>query len=67
MFSKQFASKYEIGEVVGRDHFGYTCSAIVNIVSLRDMKVVVNVIPKAKVSSLPFCLILKAMKCICIL
>ncbi|KAH0655619.1 hypothetical protein KY285_030501 [Solanum tuberosum] len=47
-FSKQFASKYEIGEEMGRGHFGYTCSAIVKIGELKGQKVVVKVIPKAK-------------------
>ncbi|KAG5631983.1 hypothetical protein H5410_003700 [Solanum commersonii] len=47
-FSKQFASKYEIGEEMGRGHFGYTCFAIVKIGELKGQKVVVKVIPKAK-------------------
>ena len=25
-FSKQFINRYEVGEEVGRGHFGYTCS-----------------------------------------
>ncbi|KAG5573171.1 hypothetical protein H5410_062937 [Solanum commersonii] len=41
-FSKQFASKYEIGEEMGRGHFGYTCSAIVKIGELKGQKVVVK-------------------------
>jgi len=66
-FSKQFASKYEIGEEVGRGHFGYTCSAIVKKGELKGQKVAVKVIPKAKVSSSPLCLVLNALKCVCIL
>uniref|UniRef100_M1DRH6 Protein kinase domain-containing protein n=1 Tax=Solanum tuberosum TaxID=4113 RepID=M1DRH6_SOLTU len=41
-FSKQFASEYEIGEEMGRGHFGYTCSAIVKIGELKGQKVVVK-------------------------
>ena len=26
-FSKHFGNKYELGEEVGRGHFGYTCKA----------------------------------------
>ncbi|KAK4340257.1 hypothetical protein RND71_041719 [Anisodus tanguticus] len=47
-FSKQFTSKYEIGEEVGRGHFGYTCSAIVKKGELKGQQVAVKVIPKAK-------------------
>ncbi|KAH0657981.1 hypothetical protein KY289_026729 [Solanum tuberosum] len=47
-FSKQFVSKYEIGEEVGRGHFGYTCSTIVKKGELKGQKVVVKVVPKAK-------------------
>ncbi|KAL3350607.1 hypothetical protein AABB24_023171 [Solanum stoloniferum] len=50
-FSKQFASKYEIGEEVGRGHFGYTCSAIVKKGELKGQKVAVKVIPKAKMTT----------------
>ncbi|KAH0652715.1 hypothetical protein KY289_030393 [Solanum tuberosum] len=41
-------TKYEIGEEVGRGHFGYTCSAIVKKGELKGQKVVRKVIPKAK-------------------
>ncbi|WMV58397.1 hypothetical protein MTR67_051782 [Solanum verrucosum] len=47
---KQFVSKYEIGEEVDRGHYGYTCSAIVKKGDPKGQKVVVKVIPKAKVS-----------------
>lgn len=50
-FSKQFMSKYDIGEEVGRGHFGYTCSAIVKKGELKGQKVAVKVIPKAKMTT----------------
>ena len=55
-FLKQFFSKYELGEEVGRGHFGYTCSAKVKKGELKGEEVAVKVIPKAKVSVLS-CLI----------
>lgn len=48
-FLKQFFSKYEIGEVVGRGHFGYTCSAVAKKGELKGQEVAVKVIPKEKV------------------
>lgn len=48
-YSKQFTSKYEIGEEVGRGHFGYTCSAVAKNGHLKGQKVAVKVIPKDKV------------------
>ena len=48
--SKKFASKFEIGEVVGRGHFGYTCSAIAKKGDLKAHKLAVKIIPKSKVS-----------------
>lgn len=55
-FSKQFTSKYEVGDEVGRGHFGYTCSAVAKKGDLKGQQVAVKVIPKAKVSliSLPY-------------
>lgn len=53
-FSKQFKSKYEVGDEVGRGHFGYTCSAIAKKGELKGQQVAVKVIPKAKVT--PFSL-----------
>lgn len=49
-FSKQFTSRYEIGEEVGRGHFGYTCSATGKKGELKGQRVAVKVIPKSKVS-----------------
>lgn len=49
-FSKQFLVHYELGEEVGRGHFGYTCSAIGKKGSLKGLDVAVKVIPKSKVS-----------------
>lgn len=51
-FSKQFTSQYEVGEEVGRGHFGYTCSAKFKKGELKGQQVAVKVIPKAKVLSL---------------
>ncbi|XP_038980672.1 CDPK-related kinase 7-like isoform X1 [Phoenix dactylifera] len=47
-FSKQFFLKYELGEEVGRGHFGYTCSARVKKGELKGQEVAVKVIPKTK-------------------
>lgn len=48
-FSKHFGAHYELGEEVGRGHFGYTCSATAKKGSLKGMDVAVKVIPKSKV------------------
>lgn len=48
-FSKGLASKYEIGEEVGRGHFGYTCTAKSKKGDNKEQQVAVKVIPKAKV------------------
>lgn len=48
-FSKQFLYHYELGEEVGRGHFGYTCSAKAKKGSLKGQDVAVKVIPKSKV------------------
>jgi len=50
-FSKEFTSRLEVGEEVGRGHFGYTCSARFKKGELKGQQVAVKVIPKAKVSS----------------
>ncbi|KAK1277026.1 CDPK-related kinase 5 [Acorus gramineus] len=50
-FSKNFESKYELGEEVGRGHFGYTCSARSKKGELKGMQVAVKVIPKAKMTT----------------
>jgi serine/threonine protein kinase len=49
-FSKSFASKYELGDEVGRGHFGYTCAAKFKKGDNKGQQVAVKVIPKAKVS-----------------
>ena len=48
-FSKQFFSKYELAEEVGRGHFGYTCSAKAKKGEMKGEEVAVKVIPKDKV------------------
>lgn len=48
-FSKKFYDKYELGEEVGRGHFGYTCRAKFKKGELKGQEVAVKVIPKAKV------------------
>ncbi|GLT39035.1 hypothetical protein SLA2020_132430 [Shorea laevis] len=50
-FSKHFGSKYELGEEVGRGHFGYTCSAKFKKGELKGQQVAVKVIPKAKMTT----------------
>lgn len=47
--SKKFASRFQVGEEVGRGHFGYTCSAIGKKGELKGQKVAVKIIPKSKV------------------
>lgn len=48
-FSKHFGAHYELGEEVGRGHFGYTSSAKAKKGSLKGQEVAVKVIPKSKV------------------
>lgn len=48
-FSKNFGNKYELGEEIGRGHFGYTCKAKFKKGELKGQDVAVKVIPKAKV------------------
>ena len=48
-YSKQFVAHYELGEEVGRAHFGFTCSAKAKKGSLKGQDVAVKVIPKSKV------------------
>ncbi|KAK4769182.1 hypothetical protein SAY86_027332 [Trapa natans] len=50
-FSKQFTSHYELGDEVGRGHFGYTCSAKAKKGSLKGQEVAVKVIPKPKMTT----------------
>lgn len=48
-FSKNFGNKYEMGEEVGRGHFGYTCKAKFKKGEVKGQEVAVKVIPKSKV------------------
>ncbi|AET04065.2 putative protein kinase CAMK-CDPK family [Medicago truncatula] len=53
-FSKHFGSKYQLGEEVGRGHFGYTCSAIVKVNykgEIKGHRVAVKVIQKVKMTT----------------
>ncbi|KAJ7944403.1 CDPK-related kinase [Quillaja saponaria] len=50
-FSKHFGSKYELGDEVGRGHFGYTCAANSKKGELKGKQVAVKVIPKAKMTT----------------
>ncbi|KAK8710386.1 hypothetical protein V6N13_145711 [Hibiscus sabdariffa] len=50
-FSKHFGSKYELGEEVGRGHFGYTCAAKFKKGERKGQQVAVKVIPKSKMTT----------------
>ncbi|KAF5752918.1 CROOKED family protein [Tripterygium wilfordii] len=50
-FPKNFGSKYELGEEVGRGHFGYTCKASFKKGELKGQEVAVKIIPKAKMTT----------------
>ncbi|KAI3669857.1 hypothetical protein L6452_41305 [Arctium lappa] len=50
-FSKHFGSKYEVGEEVGRGHFGYTCKAKFKKGEFKGQEVAVKVIPKSKMTT----------------
>ncbi|KAJ4847043.1 CDPK- kinase 5 [Turnera subulata] len=50
-FSKHFGNKYELGDEVGRGHFGYTCQAKFKKGELKGQQVAVKVIPKAKMTT----------------
>ncbi|KAL3525717.1 hypothetical protein ACH5RR_014089 [Cinchona calisaya] len=50
-FSKNFGNKYELGEEVGRGHFGYTCRAKFKKGELKGQDVAVKVIPKFKMTT----------------
>lgn len=50
-FSKNFESKCELGEEVGRGHFGYTCKAKFKKGESKGKDVAVKVIPKAKMTT----------------
>ena len=48
-YGKNFGVKYEVGEEIGRGHFGHTCHGKVRKGDLKDQPVAVKVISKAKV------------------
>ncbi|OAY70668.1 CDPK-related protein kinase [Ananas comosus] len=50
-FAKGFEGKYEVGEEVGRGHFGYTCLARFKKGERKGEQVAVKVIPKAKMTT----------------
>ncbi|KAG2638414.1 CDPK-related kinase 5-like [Panicum virgatum] len=50
-FNKGFAAKYDMGDEVGRGHFGYTCAATVKKGARKGEAVAVKVIPKAKMTT----------------
>ncbi|EMS60422.1 Calcium/calmodulin-dependent serine/threonine-protein kinase 1 [Triticum urartu] len=47
-FNKGFAAKYDLGDEVGRGHFGYTCAARIRKGARKGDAVAVKLIPKAK-------------------
>ncbi|XP_010479393.1 PREDICTED: CDPK-related kinase 8-like [Camelina sativa] len=50
-FSKDFQSRVELGEEIGRGHFGYTCSAKFKKGELKGQVVAVKIIPKSKMTT----------------
>ncbi|KVI02668.1 EF-hand-like domain-containing protein [Cynara cardunculus var. scolymus] len=50
-FSKHFGNKYELGEEVGRGHFGHTCKAKFKKGEFKGQEVAVKVIPKSKMTT----------------
>ncbi|KAJ1291917.1 hypothetical protein BS78_02G352800 [Paspalum vaginatum] len=50
-FNKGFAAKFDMGDEVGRGHFGYTCAATVKKGARKGESVAVKVIPKAKMTT----------------
>lgn len=48
-FSKQFGVNFELGQEVGRGHFGFTCAAKGKKGSFKGIDAAVKVIPKSKV------------------
>ncbi|XP_057721940.1 CDPK-related kinase 3-like [Arachis stenosperma] len=50
-YGKNFGAKYELGNEVGRGHFGHTCSARVKKGELKDQLVAVKIISKAKMTT----------------
>lgn len=54
-YPNNFESKYEMGEEIGRGHFGYTCKAKFKKGELKGQEVAVKVIPKATVWNFLIC------------
>lgn len=50
-YSNQFLTHYELGEEMGRGHFGYTCKAKGKKGNLKGQDVAVKVIPKSKMTT----------------
>ncbi|CAA7048293.1 unnamed protein product [Microthlaspi erraticum] len=50
-FSKEFHSRVELGDEIGRGHFGYTCSAKFRKGELKGQVVAVKIIPKSKMTT----------------
>ncbi|KAH7289765.1 hypothetical protein KP509_30G018000 [Ceratopteris richardii] len=50
-YSRSFSSKYELGQEVGRGHFGHTCFARVKKGELKGQAVAVKVISKSKMTT----------------
>ncbi|CAK9167037.1 unnamed protein product [Ilex paraguariensis] len=50
-YNKNFGAKYELGNEVGRGHFGHTCHAKGKKGELRDQPVAVKIISKAKMTT----------------
>ncbi|KAL8200593.1 hypothetical protein R6Q57_011932 [Mikania cordata] len=50
-FSKHFGNKYELGEEVGRGHFGHTCKARCKKGEFKGQELAVKIIPKSKMTT----------------
>ncbi|CAG7896733.1 unnamed protein product [Brassica rapa] len=50
-FAKDLHSRVELGDEIGRGHFGYTCSAKFRKGELKGQVVAVKIIPKSKMTS----------------
>ncbi|XP_058228449.1 CDPK-related protein kinase isoform X2 [Rhododendron vialii] len=50
-YKKGFGNEYEMGEEIGKGHFGYTCKAKCKKGELKGQEVAVKVIPKAQMTT----------------
>lgn len=50
-YAKSFSLKYELGQEVGRGHFGHTCVATIRKGDLKGQSVAVKIITKAKMTT----------------